>query len=205
MTNPRLRLFQAIRLKGRAKLEDLAAAAGMSPDEATALLADLANAGHVERVGERVKLTAEGRAALAEELAAERDTVDVAALSAGYHEFDEHNTGLKSLMTRWQLRGDGTPNDHTDADYDAHVIRDLGLLDAGFQPLLTRFVELAPRLGHYPPRFQVALDRIVGGDHSWFARPLVDSYHTVWFELHEDLIGLAGLTRAEEAAAGRAL
>jgi hypothetical protein len=33
---------------------------------------------------------------------------------------------------------------------------------------------------------------------------MIDSFHTVWFELHEDLIGLLGRTRAEEAAAGRA-
>jgi pyruvate,orthophosphate dikinase len=205
MTNPRLRLFQAVRLKGRAKLEDLAAASGLSGDEAAPLLAELASDGYVERVGERVKLTAEGRAALDGELATERSAVDVAALTVGYHEFDEHNTTLKGLMTRWQLKDESTPNDHTDADYDARVIGDLSLLDADFRPLLSRFVELAPRLGHYPQRFSLALDRIASGDHSWFARPLADSYHTVWFELHEDLIGLAGLTRAEEAAAGRAL
>jgi pyruvate,orthophosphate dikinase len=33
---------------------------------------------------------------------------------------------------------------------------------------------------------------------------LLDSYHTVWFELHEDLIRLAGRTREAEATAGRA-
>jgi pyruvate,orthophosphate dikinase len=32
----------------------------------------------------------------------------------------------------------------------------------------------------------------------------VDSYHGIWFELHEDLIGLAGRTRAAEVEAGRA-
>jgi pyruvate,orthophosphate dikinase len=32
----------------------------------------------------------------------------------------------------------------------------------------------------------------------------VDSYHGVWFELHEDLIQLSGRTREEESAAGRA-
>jgi pyruvate,orthophosphate dikinase len=37
------------------------------------------------------------------------------------------------------------------------------------------------------------------------AAPLIDSYHTVWFELHEDLIFLANTTRAEEAAQGRAV
>ena len=38
----------------------------------------------------------------------------------------------------------------------------------------------------------------------WMASPRVDSYHGIWFELHEDLIQLAGRTRAEEAQAGRA-
>ena len=36
------------------------------------------------------------------------------------------------------------------------------------------------------------------------ASPSVDSYHGVWFELHETLILLAGRNRADEAAAGRA-
>jgi hypothetical protein len=35
-------------------------------------------------------------------------------------------------------------------------------------------------------------------------KPLIDSYHTVWFELHEELISLAGLSREAEAASGRA-
>jgi len=67
-----------------------------------------------------------------------------------------------------------------------------------------RFVGLAPRLAPYPERFGSALARVRAGEHTWLARPMIDSYHTVWFELHEDLIGLAGLTRAGEAAAGRA-
>jgi hypothetical protein len=201
----RLRLFQAVRLKGRATTADLVPAAGLAAEQVLAILDDLRAAGHVEEARERFKLTVEGRAALEARLAEERQTVDHAALSAGYHEFDGHNNALKQLMTRWQLRDESTPNDHTDAAYDQAVIDDLTAVDAAFQPLLDRFVELAPRLGHYPARFRVALDRIAAGDHSWFARPLADSYHTVWFELHEELIGLAGLSRAEEAAAGRAL
>ncbi|MFC7504977.1 hypothetical protein ACOACQ_12095 [Nocardioides sp. CPCC 206347] len=205
MNHEALRLFQAVRLKGRAKPEDLAAAAGLSADAAAPILADLQDAGHVEEARERLKLTAGGRAALDARLAEERAGVDAPALVAGYHEFDEHNDALKGLMTRWQLKDATTPNDHTDPAYDQAVVDDLVSLDAAFAPLLARFVELAPRLGHYPARFGHALAQIAEGDHSWFARPLADSYHTVWFELHEDLIGLAGLTRADEAAAGRAL
>jgi pyruvate, orthophosphate dikinase len=32
------------------------------------------------------------------------------------------------------------------------------------------------------------------------ASPLKDSYHTIWFELHEELIHLAGRNRATEEA-----
>ena len=42
------------------------------------------------------------------------------------------------------------------------------------------------------------------GDRRYVASPRVDSYHGVWFELHEDLILLAGRNRADEVAAGRA-
>jgi pyruvate,orthophosphate dikinase len=43
-----------------------------------------------------------------------------------------------------------------------------------------------------------------GGDNRFVASPRVDSYHGIWFELHEDLILLAGRNRADEVAAGRA-
>lgn len=201
----RTRTLQALRLKGRARIEDLAAAAGLTDGEASAIVGELVAAGLAQEARDRFKLTPDGRAELDDLLAAERDAVDQDALTAGYHEFDEHNTALKDLMTRWQLKDGSTPNDHGDAVYDAAVIADLVTLDERFRPLLTRFVTLAPRLAPYPGRFDRALALIHDGDHSWFAKPLADSYHTVWFELHEDLIGLAGLSRADEAAAGRAV
>lgn len=44
------------------------------------------------------------------------------------------------------------------------------------------------------------------GDHRYLTAPDRDSYHTVWFEFHQDLIDLLGLTRQQEAAAvGRAV
>ena len=61
-----------------------------------------------------------------------------------------------------------------------------------------------PRLADYRVRLGRAIDRVHAGDHHYVASPRVDSYHSVWFELHEDLIQLAGRSRAEEVAAGRA-
>ena len=48
------------------------------------------------------------------------------------------------------------------------------------------------------------LPAAAAGNGRYVASPRVDSYHGAWFELHEDLILLAGRTRADEVAAGRA-
>ena len=61
-----------------------------------------------------------------------------------------------------------------------------------------------PRLGLYGARLARAADQVAGGDTMYLASPRVDSFHSIWFELHEDLILLAGRTREEEVAAGRA-
>ena len=45
---------------------------------------------------------------------------------------------------------------------------------------------------------------LIGGDLDLLTKPIIDSYHTIWFELHEELIALAGRTREAEVAAGRA-
>ena len=61
-----------------------------------------------------------------------------------------------------------------------------------------------PRAGRYRVRLAAALEHVLGGDLRFVASPRVDSYHGAWFELHEDLILLAGRTRADEVEAGRA-
>jgi pyruvate,orthophosphate dikinase len=61
-----------------------------------------------------------------------------------------------------------------------------------------------PRFGQYLARFDRAMAAVDAGDARFVASPRVDSYHSVWFELHEDLIRLAGRTREDEVAAGRA-
>ncbi|MEU1954886.1 hypothetical protein [Nocardia rhamnosiphila] len=199
-----LRVLQAARFKGRPTESDLAAAAGLSDAALSSVLEPLLAAGELQRAGTRVKITAAGRARLDEMLAAERATVDRARLRQRYLGFGVVNDDLKQLVTDWQLIDGTRPNDHTDADYDARIMARLGELHERFAPLLAEFVELAPRLAQYPDRFAGALAKIRSGDPAWLARPLVDSYHTVWFELHEELIGLGGMSRVREEAAGRA-
>jgi pyruvate,orthophosphate dikinase len=114
---------------------------------------------------------------------------------------------MKVTVTAWQMRDvDGAPtfNDHADAAYDARVLGDLAGLHHDASAWLRPLVAALPRLGAYLERLERAAAAAGGGDGRFVASPRVDSYHGVWFELHEDLILLAGRSRADEVAAGRA-
>ena len=195
--------LQIVRLKGRVTRDALSGSLQLDPQRSEQIADGLVNDGWASAVGAALRITPAGRETLQQWSAAERRQVDLAALEEAYHAFDVINRHFKQLVADWQLR-DGQPNDHSDAEYDNTILDRLDALDAEFAPLLARIVALAPRLAHYPARLGGALEKLRSGDTSWLARPISDSYHTVWFELHEDLIGLLGLSRLEEALAGRA-
>lgn len=196
-------ILQAARLKGRLSPQLAADSCGIDTETAQAELAALREVGYLK--GEpNVRLTPEGRERLAALVHAEHTDIDLQALTALYEEFDHHNTALKQIVHDWQIKNDA-PNDHTDGSYDRAVIDRLSGLDSEFRPLVTRIAQVAPRLATYQRRFDNAIEQILAGDTGYLARPITDSYHTVWFEFHEELIGLLGRTREEEAAAGRAV
>lgn len=149
------------------------------------------------------RITPVGRERCAELVEAEYRNADSSAVEQIYEAFTEHNVELKAVITDWQMCGPDQPNDHTDGEYDGAVLDRLQALHRQVLPLLDQIVDVAPRLGHYRIRLVRAADAVADGDIGFVSKPIVDSYHTVWFELHEDLIGLAGRTRAEEAEAGR--
>jgi hypothetical protein len=71
-------------------------------------------------------------------------------------------------------------------------------------PIVAAAATQLPRLSSYQAKLAAALDKVKGGETTWLTRPLIDSYHTVWFELHEELILAIGLTREEAAKSGDA-
>jgi hypothetical protein len=198
-----LAVLQALRLKGRASSEDVAAATGLPGDDADQTLARLAGAGAAREAGGRCMLTPPGRERLATLLGREREAVNVAAVASLYEQFTAVNLDFKGLASDWQMR-DGEPNDHSDPAYDQSVLNRLAPVHEQVAPILDRAAEQAPRLSPYRVRLDLAYERVQSGDHAWLLKPLADSYHTVWFELHEELLQLAGLSREAEAAAGRA-
>lgn len=199
-----LALLRLVGIKGRVDADNLAVSLGAEASEIASRCAELVGAGLCAGTPAGFRLTPEGRPRLELLLAEERATVDAAALTAAYDEFCVYNADLKVIITDWQMKDPATVNDHADPEYDAGVLARLTATHQRLRPLVQRLGGLAPRLVRYTDRLDRAVERIGEGDHTYVARPIMDSYHTVWFELHEDLIGLCGLTRAEEAAAGRA-
>jgi hypothetical protein len=190
-----LAVLQAIRLKGRASREDLVATLGGDVDGP---VDDLVEAGLVVD-GPALRLSREGRARLEQLLTLERQQTDAAAVLAAYDQFRSLNREFKTLVTDWQLKS-GQPNTHDDPDYDAAVLARLDDVHHRVTPIVNAAAAELPRLGRYATKLQTALDRVCAGETMWLSRPLIDSYHTVWFELHEELIVAAGLTREAEDA-----
>jgi pyruvate,orthophosphate dikinase len=114
---------------------------------------------------------------------------------------------VKDVVTAWQVRdddGEQVLNDHSDIDHDFAVLADLASLHEDVAAWLDRSSEGLARLAAYAARLERAAGMVAAGEHRYIASPTVDSYHSVWFELHEELILLAGRNRADEVAAGRA-
>jgi hypothetical protein len=197
-----LTVLQAVRLKGRVSPVELAATLGEDPDDLAATLDRLTRSGLLVD-GKALRVSPDGRARLDELLTGERRHVDRAALSAAHGEFRAVNADFKALVTDWQLK-DGRPNTHEDTDYDAAVLARLDGVHRRVMPIIDAAAAQLPRLQRYAAKLQTALDKVDAGDTVWLSRPLIDSYHTVWFELHEELILAAGLTRDAEAKSDHA-
>jgi hypothetical protein len=197
-----LTVLQAVRLKGRVSLADLAATLGEDADDLAAIVDRLTDSGLLVD-GKALRVSPDGRVRLDELLATEREHVDAAALAAAYADFRVVNAEFKALVTDWQLKA-GQPNTHEDPDYDAAVLARLDNVHQRVTPILAAAAAQLPRLSRYSVKLQAALANVHAGETDWLSRPLIDSYHTVWFELHEELIVAAGLTRESEAKSGDA-
>ncbi len=200
------RCVQVIAIKGFA-LPAAVADAVRAPIEAVQPILDrLAADGLVTTSAGALRLTDAGSARSAELLAADRAAMGAEAATIALDDFLDLDRRMKDIVTAWQLRDPAAQvlNDHTDPDYDRGVLERLGALHADTVAWLTPLEPSLARFTDYRARLEGAEDLAQAGDGRYVASPRVDSYHGVWFELHEDLIQLAGRTRADEVEAGRA-
>ena len=199
-----LRVVHGRRVRGLIDTPEFAVAVGLEESEVGARIAGLAETGRVRRRDGHMPgwaLTPEGRAHGEVLVAAELDAAgEREAVADLYRRFLGVNRGFLALCTDWQLRDvdEQVLNDHSDAAYDGAVITRLAEADGVVQPICAELAGRLARFDGYGRRFSEALGRVVAGEVEWFTRPMIDSYHTVWFELHEDLLATLGIERAKE-------
>jgi len=188
-------VLHALRVKGIATPEALAAATGAARPAVETALAELAERDHAferpsrKRPGWVVSET--GRDAHAAWLAASTDDALRERLDAAYQGFLAVNAEVKGLSAKWQSATDPAARfELTERLEDAH---DRVL------PALGRAADVIGRYARYAERLTTALGR-VDEDPRYVVSPRVDSYHTVWFECHEDFLQTLGRTRAEEGS-----
>lgn len=195
-----LAALMALRVQGLTPRERLGHALGCDATAAADRVRPLVDDGLcVERTGRMAgfTLTQLGTDALDKALADEalRGSDD---LAAAYERFLDLNRRLLRVASEWQVRRHGNieaANDHTDPIYDAEVIGRLVELHDAAKVVLRRMRKVAGRFGTYLSRLDGCVARLEDGDRSAFTAPMAESYHTVWFELHQDLLLTLGLER----------
>ena len=194
-------VLHGLAIKKHADAAAVAAAIGLDQAEVQAALDEAVAKGRAVRAGDAYSLTPVARVALdgaySRLFAAQRGDP---AFTAACERFEVINRDLKALMTAWQtieIDGESVLNDHTNKDYDNRLIDRLGALHERAEAILQQLSAGLPRLAIYARKLEAALEKAEDGAIEWVSGARIESYHTVWFELHEDLLRILGRTRQE--------
>jgi hypothetical protein len=199
-----LLVLHGLRIKGMADAKAVAQRFDLDPDLVNELLLDYEAFGWVSRVSfadiKGWALTATGRAENERLLSAELDQTGTrSAIVAAHEVFVALNVRFLAAVTNWQIRPENADrlatNDHTDSRWDERVVVDLRDLRTRLWPMCEQLSAVLRRFVGYAERYSVAVDRVDRGERAWVAQPKIDSCHTVWMELHEDLLATLGLER----------
>ena len=188
-------VLRAIGLAGVADLAVVARATGLDTDDARARVAAAEGAELVAGTARGYRLTGAGRELVVGGLQTERAGLDPATTADLYDRFVRIDRKFKKLVTDYQLSNE--------ANRFSWAVAGMSEVHPKARDLAGRAAELVPRLTPYGARFDDAMARLERGEEKYLVSMTVDSYHTVWFQFHEELIEMAGRTRAEEAAEGR--
>jgi len=188
-------VLHAIRVKGIASEASIVDATGLTLDEIEQELAMLEADELALRRPSRKRpgwvLTEVGRERHAADLASAHDEAILQDIATHYEGFLAVNAQVKTVSAKWQHATDDA------ARFD--LIDRIETLHGRAAPVLERAGAAAERYGRYGARLGAALEKLEE-DQRYFVSPLVDSYHTVWFECHEDFLLTLGRTRAGEGS-----
>ena len=196
------------RVLGFAPAAGIAARFGLGAEVVEDLLLDHEAAGFVRHTSfagsAGWSVTDRGREENERRLAAELDRVGCRdTVTAAHAAFLPLNRRFGTACTKWQLRPSRrdplAANDHTDWAWDERVLRTLGALDAELRAVLQGPAGRLRRFDGYAERYSAALAKVETGQRLWVDAPEVASCHTVWIQLHEDLLATLGIPRGSDA------
>jgi hypothetical protein len=188
-------VLHALRVKGRASPEEIALTIGPAADGILGRLRELATAGLVvERASGRRPgwmLSPLGRERSEQQVRGGLDGEGLARMADHYEAFLHVNDEVKHACACWQSAAS--------VEQQFEVLDTLARIQDEIDPALTGAAEIVERFGRYRDRLSAAIAR-VEDDPRFVVSPTVDSYHTVWFECHEDFLLTLGRSRHEEGS-----
>ena len=194
-------VMHAVAIKRNGGADSISSISGLNLESVIKTLNDGVSLGRLVKIDDTFLLSPAGRMILDSEYSRFCDEIrSHGQFLDAYEKFEIINKELKQLITDWQTIKVGDqiiPNDHSDSEYDEKIIDKLGVIHEKFEPVLAIMVERIGRFANYSAKLIKALEKSEDGELEWVSDAKLDSYHTVWFELHEDLLRLLGRSREE--------
>lgn len=163
-------------------------------DEHTTVLVE---AGFAARRGAATVLTAVGREVHAEWARLPEGSEEAATARRAYDQFLLLDRDVKELTTAWQMgAANARPDGYTPEEWK--IIDRLTAVDEKAGPILLKLGRAVPRFAPYRARLSRALSQLEEGDRRWLSGLTCDSYHTVWWQLHEDLLTALAIDRSDD-------
>jgi hypothetical protein len=190
----RTALLTTVVVKGVAGTDAVADAADLTVDEAGRILAELAEAGLVRHRSGRMtgwSPTAEGRAELPRLIRAAGLRLPPEDV---YQDFVAVNADFKRLCLDWQVTRPAVTAELTGRLADVH--ERVGRVVDGFAAAQTRFAAYGRRLDAARGRFLAGDPDALTGIRAESCHTM--SYHTIWMELHADILATLGRARTEQ-------
>lgn len=191
-------VLHILRVRGFVTADGFLESLGVHPGEILGPLLDAGDVRHIEGRG-MYALMPSGRLRHESLLEIYATETVRARLGTLYDRFLDLNGDFKQLCATWQVRGD-EPNDHTDADYDRRCVAELAVIAEAAEPVVEGLAAVLPRLDRYRDRLRRAAEQVTNGNTKLFTGVACNSFHDIWMELHEDLIVLQRIDRAEEGS-----
>jgi hypothetical protein len=172
-------------LKKMATADDIAAAVGLPREVAVAELAAAVEKGWAMSVDGRYLVVPDGTSAVHEYYAKFYGPLrGDAAIEGWFARFETLNDQFIRAVSDWQ-------KNEEDEKAKAKVLKVVERLIKALGDIISAI----PRYENYARRFTESVGRVDRGEREYVCGPSIDSVHTIWFELHEDILSVLGRPR----------